>query len=165
MLIEKCNIDQLKHCWFDDACINFPLFIIAFVISCLRKRRVLNSPSCNNPTPRYWPSELYVCTHKSSEYLRRTINPPKQNGLIRVSFNNIQYKIITSISTEHRKAYFEIFPEYVRMYFQSWMHPSLFYFMIAQFKDARKLCWHMYCLQRQITRFASKLLKITIEPI
>ena len=119
--------------------------------------------SCNNTTPSYWPSELYVCTHKSSEHLRRTINPPKQNGLIRISFNNIQYKIITSISTEHRKAYFEIFPEYVRMYFQSWI--SLFYFMFAQFKGTRKLCCHMYCLQRQITRFASKLLKITIEPI
>ncbi len=55
--------------------------------------------SCNNTTPSYIDPELYVCTHKSSEHLRRTINPPKQNGLIRISFNNIQYKIITSIST------------------------------------------------------------------
>jgi hypothetical protein len=38
-----------------------------------------------------------------------------------------------------------------------------FYFMFAPFKDARKLCWYMYCLQRHITRFAAELLKITIE--
>jgi len=83
--IEKSNNDQLKHCWFDDACINVPLFIWAFVISCLQKRHVFN--------------------------------PPKQNGLTRVSFNNIQYIIITSLST----IFWEILPQYVRMYFQCWI--------------------------------------------
>jgi hypothetical protein len=65
-LIEESNNDQLKHCWFDDTRINVPLFIKAFVISCLRK--------------------------KIHEHLH-LLNPSKQNGLTRVSFNNIQYII------------------------------------------------------------------------